>query len=308
MSDFDETAPDLPVMQNDTTDPDEEIASKTPVKESPEETSRILEALLFASQEILPAARLKTILPGEPDGHKIRKMVDNINIALQKQRHPFEIVELGGGYQVRTISYYYPWVRQLFKDKNVKKLSVQALECLAIIAYKQPITKAEIEAIRGVLSDGAMKTLLERRMVTISGRSEKPGRPLTYGTTKEFLTYFGINKIEDLPSIEEFEALAKEKIGEIAEFSSAELQNELFGMKDSSEEPLPTTLDQTAAPVEETTGQSSISDEQPALINEVEPSATNQVPQEEPVIISDETTIIEMSPPDDSIPPQQPTV
>jgi segregation and condensation protein B len=106
---------------------------------------------------------------------------------------------------------------QLFKEKTAKKLSIQSLECLAIISYKQPITKAEIEQIRGVLSDGAMKTLLEKRLVTIAGRSDKPGRPLLYVTTKEFLAYFGINKIADLPRIEEFEVMAKEKLGELTE-------------------------------------------------------------------------------------------
>ena len=155
------------------------------------ESMRILEAVLFASDELLTTERLKSIVPGQPDSRDIRKMVHTINIQLQKERHPFEIAEIGGGYQFRTVSYYYQWVQQLFKEKAAKKLSIQSLECLAIIAYKQPITKAEIEAIRGVLSDGAMKTLLEKRLVTVSGRSEKAGRPLLYATTKEFLTYFG---------------------------------------------------------------------------------------------------------------------
>lgn len=181
------------------------------------ENSRILEALLFASDEVLSVAKIKSILDGQPDARKIRKMVDDINSKLQRERHPFEITEVAGGFQFRTIAYYHPWVRQLFKERSVKKLSLQALECLAIIAYKQPITKAEIEAIRGVVSDGAMKTLLERRLVTISGRSEKPGRPLLYATSAEFLQYFGINKIGDLPKIEEFEALAKEKMEELSE-------------------------------------------------------------------------------------------
>ncbi|MGB7566804.1 MAG: SMC-Scp complex subunit ScpB [Chitinivibrionales bacterium] len=185
------------------------------------ESMRVLEAVLFASEELLTTERLKSIVPGQPDAHDIRKMVHTINIQLQKERHPFEIAEIGGGYQFRTVSYYYQWVQQLFKEKAAKKLSIQSLECLAIIAYKQPITKAEIEAIRGVLSDGAMKTLLEKRLVTVSGRSEKAGRPLLYATTKEFLTYFGINKLVDLPRVEEFEALAKEKLGELSE---AELQ------------------------------------------------------------------------------------
>ncbi len=177
---------------------------------------RILESLLFASDELLTATRLKSILPGNPDGKQIRKMVDKINIQLQKERHPFEIVEIGGGYQFRTVSFYHTWVRQIFKEKASKKLSVQALECLAIIAYKQPLSKAEIEAIRGVVSDGAMKTLLEKRLVVISGRSEKPGRPLLYATSSEFLKYFGLNKLSDLPRIEEFEAIAREKMEELS--------------------------------------------------------------------------------------------
>ena len=192
-----------------------------PKNSAPDNPLRVLEALLFASDEILTTERIKAIVPGQPDGRRIRQMVEAINVQFAKERHPFEVVEIGGGYQFRTVSYYYPWVVQLFKEKSAKKLSIQSLECLAIISYKQPITKAEIEQIRGVLSDGAMKTLLEKRLVTISGRSEKPGRPLLYATTKEFLAYFGINKIADLPRIEEFEAMAKEKLGDLTE---AELQ------------------------------------------------------------------------------------
>ena len=226
-------APDIP--------PDNEIADDKEPISGPLETAgpsgplvepmRILEAVLFASDELLTTERLKSIVPGQPDARKIRQLVDKINIQLQKERHPFEIAEIGGGYRFRTVSYYYQWVQQLFKEKAAKKLSIQSLECLAIISYKQPITKAEIEAIRGVLSDGAMKTLLEKRLVTVSGRSEKAGRPLLYATTKEFLTYFGINKLADLPKVEEFEAMAKEKLGELSE---AELQ---FLESDKSSDP-----------------------------------------------------------------------
>lgn len=195
---------------------DEATGSDTNESNASPDTLRILEALLFASDELLTAARLKTILPGSPDARQIRKMADKINVQLQKERHPFEIVEIGGGYQFRTVSFYHTWVRQIFKEKASKKLSVQALECLAIIAYKQPLSKAEIEAIRGVVSDGAMKTLLEKHLVVIGGRSEKPGRPLLYATSGEFLKYFGLNKIADLPRIEEFEAIAREKMEELS--------------------------------------------------------------------------------------------
>jgi segregation and condensation protein B len=182
------------------------------VKEPAADTLRILESLLFASDELLTAPRLKAILPGNPDAREICVMIERINRLLQKERHPFEIVEIGGGYQFKTIAYYHPWVRQIFKEKAAKRLSLQALECLSIIAYRQPLSKAEIEGIRGVISDGAMKTLLEKRLVTITGRSEKAGRPLLYGTTPEFLKYFGLNKIADLPNIEEFEALVRQKM------------------------------------------------------------------------------------------------
>jgi segregation and condensation protein B len=213
--------------------------------------------LLFASDEIVVIDRLKAILPGQPDARKIRTMVEALNVQLQKERHPFEIVEAAGGYQFRTVSYYYPWVSQLFKEKTAKKLSIQSLECLAIIAYKQPITKAEIESIRGVLSDGAMKTLLEKRLVTIAGRSEKAGRPLLYATTKEFLSYFGLNKISDLPNINDFEALAKEKLGELTETELTTI-NEITPVPD--ELPIPEEIieqpeyiaEESAPPVEET--------------------------------------------------------
>ena len=168
-------------------------------KEEAPETLRILEALLFASEELLTTARLKAILPGNPDARAINGMVDQINRQLQKERHPFEVVEIGGGYQFKTIAYYHPWVRQIFQEKAAKRLSIQALECLSIISYRQPLSKAEIEAIRGVISDGAMKTLLEKRLITVTGRSEKPGRPLLYGTTQDFLKYFGLNKISRPP-------------------------------------------------------------------------------------------------------------
>jgi segregation and condensation protein B len=185
---------------------------------------RILEALIFASDEFLTAARLRAILPGNPGSREISSMVEKINRQLQKERHPFEIVEVGGGYQFKTVAYYHPWVRQIFQEKAAKRLSIQALECLSIITYRQPMSKAEIEAIRGVISDGAMKTLLEKRLITIIGRSDKPGRPLLYGTTPEFLKYFGLNRLEDLPNIEEFEAMVRQKIENlpIEELASAQ--------------------------------------------------------------------------------------
>jgi len=205
--------------------------------------TRILEALLFASDELLTPSKLKAILPGSPDVRHIRKMVGEINERLLTEGHPFEIIEAGGGYQFRTLAAYHPYVRKLYKERAAKKLSIQALECLAIIAYRQPISKAEVEAIRGVLSDGAMKTLLERKLIDLCGRSDKPGRPWLYGTTADFLRYFGINKIGDLPRMEEFEQMARAKMEEM----SAE---ELSGEKEVAAENGGATADETGETIQ----------------------------------------------------------
>jgi segregation and condensation protein B len=219
---------EIPLVEEGGTE-EERVAQKPASVES----LRILEALIFASDEYLTAARLKAILPGNPGARGISSMIEKINRQLQKECHPFEIVEIGGGYQFKTVAYYHPWVRQIFQEKAAKRLSIQALECLSIIAYRQPLSKAEIEAIRGVISDGAMKTLLEKRLITITGRSEKPGRPLLYGTTPDFLRYFGLNSITDLPNIEEFEAMVRQKIENlpIEELESA--QARVFAQSES---------------------------------------------------------------------------
>ncbi|MDR0308169.1 MAG: SMC-Scp complex subunit ScpB [Chitinispirillales bacterium] len=214
--------------QNEVTFDDDSGVEEQQQEEKVDEL-KILEALLFASEELLTPAKLRSMIPGGPDARRIRKMVNEINSELEKQKHPFEIIETAGGYQFRTLAVYYPWVRKLYKERAAKKLSLPALECLAIIAYRQPISKADVEVVRGVMSDGAMKTLLEKKLVNISGRSDKPGRPLLYSTTSEFLKYFGINKINDLPRIEEFEALAREKMELLSteELSSQDANNEI---------------------------------------------------------------------------------
>ena len=187
--------------QEDRLDHREENSGATPPGST--EAMQVLEALVFASEDPIPAVRLKELLPGRPDGRRIRSMVRALNEKLSHERHPFEVLEIGGGYQFRTVSYFQPWVQQLFKEKSARLLSIQALECLAIVAYQQPVTKAEIEAVRGVASDGAMKTLLEKHLVTIAGRSEKAGRPLLYGTTNTFLETFGLRDLSELPPLEE---------------------------------------------------------------------------------------------------------
>ncbi|MCL2282567.1 MAG: SMC-Scp complex subunit ScpB, partial [Fibromonadales bacterium] len=120
-------------------------------------------------------------------------------------KSPFEIVEVAGGYRFRTKNAYYPYIRKLFPDNNTRRLSLAALETLAIIAYKQPITKAGIDAVRGVSCDGPIHSLLDKKFIALGHRADTIGNPYTYITTTEFLKYFGINRIpDDLPRLTEF--------------------------------------------------------------------------------------------------------
>lgn len=169
---------------------------------------KLLSAVLFASQDYLGVRALKEVLGDEFDAGRIRKLVKQINQQWQAAGMPFDIVEVDATFRVRTQPKYFPWVRRLFKDANPRRLSQASLETLAIIAYKQPITKAEIEAIRGVNVDGCMKSLMEKKLVDVNGRSDSVGNAFTYSTTREFMRYFGINRVpDDLPRLSEFEAI-----------------------------------------------------------------------------------------------------
>lgn len=172
----------------------------------------LVEAALFASTDLMTLRNLREIVDPALSAAKVQKLVVSINARLLAGKHPYEVVSSAGGWRLRTRPELYPWLRGLFKEVASKRLSQAVLETLSVIAYKQPITKAEIEAVRGVSADGALKKLLEKRLVTISGRTDTVGRPLTYGTTKEFLEYFGINKLpDDLPRLAEFEELVQSR-------------------------------------------------------------------------------------------------
>jgi segregation and condensation protein B len=169
---------------------------------------KLICALLFASNEYLGIRALKEIMGEEFDAASIRKAVREANAKLREGDMPFEIVEVDATFRIRTLPKYHPWVRKLFKDTNPRRLTQASLETLAIIAYKQPITKAEIEAIRGVNVDGCMKSLLEKKLVDVNGRAEAVGSAFTYSTTREFMRYFGISRVpDDLPRLSEFEAI-----------------------------------------------------------------------------------------------------
>ncbi|HTI39264.1 MAG TPA: SMC-Scp complex subunit ScpB [Vicinamibacterales bacterium] len=162
----------------------------------------IIEALIFASPEPLTPKQLYKLLPEEPR--------DDVDGALASVRADYDrpgglqIVEVAGGFQLTTRPELHEWVRKLFHERTTQKLSVQALETLAVIAYRQPVTAPEIAEIRGVSSStGVLSTLIERKLVKTVGRKPVVGRPFMYGTTREFLERFGLNEISDLPKVDE---------------------------------------------------------------------------------------------------------
>jgi segregation and condensation protein B len=170
-----------------------------------------IEALIFASDKPLANSELLELLNNALAFIEDRATIDQVNAAIEgisekynAEFYSFELIQSGGGWQFLTKKEYHKTVAQLNGDKFLKRLSVAALETLAIIAYKQPITKSEIEAIRGVNCDYAVQKLLEKDLVIISGRNEEAvGKPLIYATSKSFMDYFGINSTEDLPKISE---------------------------------------------------------------------------------------------------------
>lgn len=170
----------------------------------------IIEALLFASEKPLPADRIRAIMK-DITPEQIEDAVEALNEKYRNGGHSIAIKKVAKGYRIYTIPDYADWVKALFSQNRRERLSHQALEVLSIVAYKQPIVKGEIDLIRGVNSEGPVFTLLDRKLITIVGRKPAPGRPLLYGTTKEFLTHFGLNDVDDLPQMEELEAILKRK-------------------------------------------------------------------------------------------------
>jgi len=174
------------------------------------ELKAILEALIFASPDPLTRKAIGKLLASE--------MGEDIDAALEELKRDYErpgglqLVEVAGGYQIVTRSDLHEWVRRLFHERTTQKLTVQALETLAVIAYRQPVTALEVTEIRGVTAAGVLNTLLERHLIKIVGRKKVVGRPFLYATTKEFLIRFGLNEINDLPKVEDMaEALGFER-------------------------------------------------------------------------------------------------
>jgi segregation and condensation protein B len=210
-----------------------------------------IEALIFASDKPLTSLEI-TDLINQAFGFMEDKIVaDQIDAAIEgivekynSEFYPFEVKQSGGGWQFLTKKEFHKTVAQLNGEKFLKRLSTAALETLAIIAYKQPITKGEIEGIRGVSSDYSVQKLLEKELIIISGRNEKlPGHPLVYATSKNFMDYFGINSPEDLPKIKEVlaEQIVQPTIINHTEFEESDTlkvtdEGELMTVEENGEE------------------------------------------------------------------------
>ena len=169
------------------------------------EFKQIVETLLFITDRPLKPTRIADVIDGV-DARRVREMILEIQADYLRRNSALRVVELGGGFQMSTKPEYGRWVRRLYNEKMTTKLSNAALETLAIVAYKQPITRAEMEAIRGVDVAGPLERLLERSLVRVVGKKDTVGRPMVYGTTDEFLRMFGLNKISDLPDLQVFAA------------------------------------------------------------------------------------------------------
>lgn len=178
--------------------------------------SQVIEALLFSAQKPLSARELATAIKGAGDADEllpnefarvkdaeVAAALEQLKVEYIEQSRAFQLVEKAEGWQMVSDPAYAPWVRQLFPAVKPARLTPPSLETLAIIAYRQPITRADVEAVRGVAVDGVLQSLMERGLVKIGGRAEVPGRPLLYETTQFFLEHFGLRDLDELPNAEE---------------------------------------------------------------------------------------------------------
>jgi segregation and condensation protein B len=174
-----------------------------------EELKNIIESLLFVADSPLSPDRIRKILP-HAEFSGIKQAIDQLCDEYESRKGGFTLTEVAGGFQFRTRPEYSEWIKRLIQP-HPTRLSKAALETLAIIAYRQPIIRSDIEHIRGVDSGGIIRTLMERKLVRILGRKEIPGRPLIYATTKQFLELFNLKDLKDLPTPREIEALTDTK-------------------------------------------------------------------------------------------------
>lgn len=190
-----------------------------------------IEAIIFAAESPVKLEELLTYLNKSEESSFTQEELEGILFVIKEkyanELFPFELGEAGGGYQFLTKADYHVAVSAFLNRNTVKRLTTAALESLAIIAYKQPVTKSIIETIRGVNADYTIQKLVEKELIEIAGRSEEPGRPLLYKTSQQFLDYFGINSLDELPKLKEFEEL-QNQIGEKENIESADTTGDII--------------------------------------------------------------------------------
>jgi len=211
-----------------------------------DDLKNIVESLLFVADEPLSIDRFKNII-GQAETKEIRAALEELEADYEARRGGFYLNQVAGGYQIRTRPEYTEWIKRLLRPRPLR-LSKAALETLAIIAYKQPVIRSDIEHIRGVDCGGVLRVLLERKFIRVLGRKEIPGRPLIYATTKHFLEVFDLKNLKDLPTPKEIE-----------EFGSALSENMDATADDIQDEPEGVLEEEPETPVE--TAESEVSDE-----------------------------------------------
>jgi segregation and condensation protein B len=196
--------------ENDSGAAPEGVTDEAPVLPAAE-VRAVLEALIFASPQPLTPREITEVMGGVPR-EAWQAALEELRADYARDGRGLQLLEIAGGWQITTRPEYNDWVRELLDPKAPTRLSIQALETLAVVAYKQPVTLPEIIELRGVKSGGVLKTLLEKRLIRILGRKEVVGRPILYGTTKQFLLHFGLKDLGDLPRIEEFAEVLGEEV------------------------------------------------------------------------------------------------
>lgn len=199
------------------------------------EQKRVIEAVLFLTEEPLKADRIAAVLATSLNEAEI--LMQELKDDLAAANRGLQIVETAGGFQMGTVPELAPFLERAFSEDVSSNLSTAALEALAIIAYKQPVTRIEIESIRGVRSEHVLENLLKRKLIKISGRKEGPGRPLLYGTTADFLKYFGLKELADLPPLDiDYETQAEEGAeARLDHQNSGELEQPVPGIAEEPE-------------------------------------------------------------------------
>ncbi|MFG0248992.1 MAG: SMC-Scp complex subunit ScpB [Phycisphaeraceae bacterium JB051] len=278
----------------DSSDVDEK-QSATPKKEVPvpEDLDLRVEAALMTTDRAISVAKLTEILGGVA-GKPIREAIDQLNKVYDDSNRSFRIEQLAGGYQIVTLPKYAQVLANLHKSRQSNKLTAAAMETLAIIAYKQPILRAEIEAIRGVSSGETVRSLMERHLVKIVGRAEEIGRPMLYGTTKQFLEVFGLASLKDLPNAGELRPPkprslipAKDELGEDGKAIS-DKQEEAKDQDAEKQQTPPAETDETVT--EQQAAPEQVDEAQTPSQEQAESADTDQQANEEPEAQNEEET------------------